>query len=55
MSISGAVSIRARFRRLHAGDQGLIAAPWTPASLSLLTAIKISTDPETARSIPTIP
>ena len=28
--ISGAVSVRARFRRLHAGDRGLIAAPWTP-------------------------
>jgi hypothetical protein len=24
------VSIPARFRRLHAGDRGLIAAPWTP-------------------------
>jgi hypothetical protein len=24
------VSIPARFRRLRAGDRGLIAAPWTP-------------------------
>ena len=30
MPISGEVSILGRFRRLHAGDRGLIAAPWTP-------------------------
>jgi hypothetical protein len=33
----------------HAGDRGLIAAPWTPASLSLLPAMKTSTEPEAAR------
>ena len=30
MPIAREVSILARFRRLHAGDRELIAAPWTP-------------------------
>jgi hypothetical protein len=34
---------------------GLIAAPWTPASLSLLPAMQTSPVPETARSTQTIP
>src|SRR5713226_5314257 len=29
-TVLGGSSLLARFRRLHAGDRGLIAAPWTP-------------------------